>query len=103
MSGGEQQMAVVARALTSAPDLRLLDEPSLGRSPLMTSELFRGLARLREPHTSVLMVKQNARKSLAIADRGYLLETGRIVGGGTADALKDDPAVQSAYLGLGSG
>jgi branched-chain amino acid transport system ATP-binding protein len=99
MSGGEQQMVAVGRALMSAPELLLLDEPSLGLSPLLCGELFRALARVRGDGISVLLVEQNARRSLAIADRGYLIENGRIVGTGAATALASDPAVQRAYLG----
>jgi branched-chain amino acid transport system ATP-binding protein len=99
MSGGEQQMVAIARALMSAPDLLLLDEPSLGLSPLMCGELFRALSAVRETGVSILLVEQNAKQGLNIADRGYLIETGRIVGQGAASALKDDPAVQRAYLG----
>ena len=99
MSGGEQQMVAIGRALMSAPELLLLDEPSLGLSPLLCGELFRALARIRDDGLSVLLVEQNARRSLAIADRGYLIENGRIVGAGAARALADDPAVQRAYLG----
>jgi len=99
MSGGEQQMVAIGRALMSAPDVLLLDEPSLGLSPLLCSELFRALERIRGDGISVLLVEQNARRSLAIADRGYLIENGRIVGTGRADELARDPAVQRAYLG----
>jgi branched-chain amino acid transport system ATP-binding protein len=99
MSGGEQQMVAIGRALMSAPSILLLDEPSLGLSPLLCGELFRALARIRDGGISVLLVEQNARKSLAIADRGYLIENGRIVGSGRAAELADDPAVQRAYLG----
>jgi branched-chain amino acid transport system ATP-binding protein len=101
MSGGEQQMVAVGRALMSAPDILMLDEPSLGLSPLLCGELFRALARIREAGVGILMVEQNARQSLKIADRGYLIETGKVVGHGTAAALKTDPAVQRAYLGAG--
>ncbi|RCV88187.1 ABC transporter ATP-binding protein [Billgrantia montanilacus] len=100
MSGGEQQMVAIGRALMSAPRLLLLDEPSLGLSPLMAGELFKALERIREIEVSVLFVEQNARKSLAIADRGYLIENGTVVGEGTAEALRADDAVQQAYLGL---
>ncbi|MFL4993503.1 MAG: ABC transporter ATP-binding protein [Microvirga sp.] len=99
MSGGEQQMVAIGRALMSKPDVLLLDEPSLGLSPLMCKELFGALARIRESGVGVLLVEQNARQSLAIADRGYLIETGRIVGEGRAADLRDDPAVRRAYLG----
>ncbi|MET1116110.1 MAG: ABC transporter ATP-binding protein [Comamonas sp.] len=99
MSGGEQQMVAVGRALMSAPDILLLDEPSLGLSPLMCKELFAALARIRTLGVGVLLVEQNARQSLAIADRGYLLETGRVVGQGTAAELQASPAVRQAYLG----
>lgn len=99
MSGGEQQMVAVGRAIMSAPKILLLDEPSLGLSPLMCQELFRAIERVRELGVGVLMVEQNANLSLAIADRGYLIETGRIVGEGPAAQLREDPAVQRAYLG----
>ncbi|HLU19926.1 MAG TPA: ABC transporter ATP-binding protein [Pusillimonas sp.] len=99
MSGGEQQMVAVGRAIMSAPKILLLDEPSLGLSPLMCQELFRAIERIRELGVGVLMVEQNANLSLAISDRGYLIETGRIVGEGSASQLRDDPAVQRAYLG----
>ncbi len=99
MSGGEQQMVAVGRALMSAPDILLLDEPSLGLSPLMCKELFAALARIRTLGVGVLLVEQNARQSLAIADRGYLLETGLVVGQGTAAELQASPAVRQAYLG----
>ena len=99
MSGGEQQMVAIGRALMSAPDILLLDEPSLGLSPIMCKELFQILARIRDAGLGILLVEQNAKQSLKIADRGYLIESGRIVGAGTGAALKDDPAVQRAYLG----
>ena len=99
MSGGEQQMVAIGRALMSAPDILLLDEPSLGLSPLMCGELFGALGRIRQTGIGVLLVEQNAKRSLAIADRGYLIENGRIVGQGGASALQNDPAVQRAYLG----
>lgn len=100
MSGGEQQMVAIGRALMSAPDILLLDEPSLGLSPLMCGELFGALIRIRQAGIGVLLVEQNAKRSLAIADRGYLLENGRIVGQGSASSLQNDPAVQRAYLGV---
>ena len=99
MSGGEQQMVAIGRALMSAPDILLLDEPSLGLSPMLCTELFRVLARIRGTGIGILLVEQNARQSLNLADRGLLIETGRIVGQGSAAALRVDPAVQRAYLG----
>lgn len=102
MSGGEQQMVAIGRAMMSNPALLMLDEPSLGLSPLLSKELFQNLRRVRETGIGILLVEQNARASLAIADRGYLLENGRIVHEGAAEKLRSDPAVQTAYLG-GSG
>jgi branched-chain amino acid transport system ATP-binding protein len=99
MSGGEQQMVAIGRALMSNPKILMLDEPSLGLSPLLCAELFRTLEEIGESGVGILLVEQNARLSLAMADRAYLVENGRIVGEGRAAALADDPAVQKAYLG----
>ena len=102
MSGGERQMVAIGRALMSAPDILLLDEPSLGLAPVVCNELFQVLGRIRELGVGVLLVEQNARQALAIANRGYLLENGRIVGEASAAQLRDDPAVRRAYLGGGA-
>jgi branched-chain amino acid transport system ATP-binding protein len=99
LSGGEQQMLAIGRGLMSAPDILLLDEPSLGLSPLLCTELFRALVRVRQSGTGILLVEQNVKQSLDIADRAYLIEGGRIVGEGAAAELKNEPAVQRAYLG----
>lgn len=99
MSGGEQKMVAIGRAMMSSPVLLMLDEPSLGLSPLLCKELFRILTVVRETGIGILLVEQNAKLSLAIADRGYLLENARIVGENTASRLTNDPAVQKAYLG----
>jgi len=99
MSGGERQMVAVGRAMMSAPEILLLDEPSLGLSPLLCSELFRTLARIKDAGVGILLVEQNAQQSLAIADRGYLLDNGHIVGADTAAALAKDEKVRTAYLG----
>lgn len=101
MSGGEQQMVAIGRALMSCPGLLLLDEPSLGLSPLMCSELFKAIRHITTLGVSVLMVEQNAKKSLAIAERAYLLGNGHVLGSGPARELALDPAVQAAYLGVG--
>ncbi len=99
MSGGEQQMVAIGRAMMSAPRILLLDEPSLGLSPLLCHELFRAIAGICKQGIGVLLVEQNAPQSLAIADRGLLLENGCIAGQGSAAELRADPAVRSAYLG----
>jgi branched-chain amino acid transport system ATP-binding protein len=85
----------------TAPEILLLDEPSLGLSPIMCKELFQILKRIRDAGLGIMLVEQNAKQSLEIADRGYLIESGRIVGSGAGAALKEDPAVQRAYLGAG--
>jgi branched-chain amino acid transport system ATP-binding protein len=100
MSGGEQQMVAIGRALMSSPDVLLLDEPSLGLSPLLCRELFGALTRIRAMGVGILLVEQNAKQALSIGDRAYLLETGRIVGEGEASILRDDPAIGRAFLGL---
>jgi acyl-CoA reductase-like NAD-dependent aldehyde dehydrogenase/ABC-type branched-subunit amino acid transport system ATPase component len=102
MSGGEQQMVAIGRALMSNPELLLLDEPSLGLSPLLSKELFQALRRVRDTGLGILLVEQNVRAGLAIADRGYIIENGRIAGEGRAAELADDDAVQHAYLGGGT-
>ncbi len=101
MSGGEQQMVAIGRALMSKPDCLLLDEPSLGLAPVVVGELFGALKKVHDTGVGLIIVEQNVRISLSIADRGYLMEAGRIVGEGTAAALVDDPAVQRAFLGMG--
>jgi branched-chain amino acid transport system ATP-binding protein len=101
MSGGEQQMVAIGRALMARPSLLLLDEPSLGLAPLIASELFTALERIaRKGDTSILMVEQNARRALKMAGRGYLLSLGRVVGEGDAKSLAQDKAVAESYLGL---
>jgi branched-chain amino acid transport system ATP-binding protein len=101
MSGGEQQMLAIARAMMARPKLVLLDEPSLGLAPLVTQELFRKLGELnREQGVSMLIVEQNASLALGIARRGYVLETGRIVVSGSADDLANNDEVRRAYLGI---
>lgn len=99
MSGGEQQMVAIGRALMSDPDLLLLDEPSLGLAPIVTQEVFAALARIRSNGLTIMLVEQNARATLALADRAYLIEAGRVTGSGTASDLRNDPAVVNAFLG----
>ncbi|MCK1515498.1 ABC transporter ATP-binding protein [Bradyrhizobium sp. 190] len=101
MSGGEQQMVAIGRALMSMPDILMLDEPSLGLSPLLSKELFRSLKKIAASGFGILLVEQNARLSLKIADRGYLIENGAIAGEDTAHNLRHNPAVINAYLGGG--
>lgn len=101
MSGGERQMVALGRAMMSAPRILMLDEPSLGLSPLLTSELFRSLTKIKATGVGIFLVEQNAKQSLAIADRGYLLDNGHIVGADSAAALSKDEKVRHAYLGAG--
>lgn len=103
LSGGEQQMLALARGLMSRPRMLMLDEPSLGLAPIIASSFLAEVSRLRDEGLTVLLVEQNARAALRIADRGYVLETGRIVLEGTARDLLDNPEVQRAYLGAGTG
>lgn len=99
LSGGEQQMLAIARALMSGPQLLMLDEPSLGLAPLLVRTIFDVARTIRERGTTVLLVEQNARQALQIADRGYVLETGEVRFSGTGRELLDNPAVVEAYLG----
>jgi branched-chain amino acid transport system ATP-binding protein len=101
LSGGERQMLAVGRALMAKPKLLMLDEPSLGLAPLIVREIFRIIADLRQTGVAILLVEQNARAALQIADTGYVLETGNIVLEGDSRALADDPRVVETYLGLG--
>ena len=103
LSGGEGQMLAIGRALMSSPRLLMLDEPSLGLAPQVVGEILDRLARLREDGLTILLVEQNARAALEIADRGYVLETGRVVATGTGPELATDPEISRAYLGRGSG
>lgn len=102
MSGGEQQMVAIGRAMMANPHILMLDEPSLGLSPLLCKELFANLSAISATGVGILLVEQNAKQSLAIADRGYLIENGEITGENSAKALLKDPAVQAAYLGGGA-
>jgi branched-chain amino acid transport system ATP-binding protein len=99
LSGGEQQMLAIARALMSRPKLLLLDEPSLGLAPIIVREIFNIVDELHAGGTTILLVEQNARLALQHADRGYVLEAGRITISGPASELLDDPRVKQAYLG----
>jgi len=100
LSGGEQQMLATARGLMSLPTLLLLDEPSMGLSPILVEEIFRIIVEINKQGTSILLVEQNAQMALSVAHRAYVLETGRVVLSGSAKQIADDPQVKAAYLGI---
>jgi branched-chain amino acid transport system ATP-binding protein len=100
LSGGQQQMLAIGRALMARPKLILLDEPSMGLAPLLVTQIFKIIADFRRRGLTVLLVEQNANAALAIADRGYVLETGRITISARGDELLSDPRVRAAYLGV---
>jgi branched-chain amino acid transport system ATP-binding protein len=99
MSGGEQQMLAIGRALMSRPRLLLLDEPSMGLAPVLVERIFEIIREINKQGTTILLVEQNANVALEIATRGYVLETGTIVNSAPAAVLREDPAVREAYLG----
>ena len=99
LSGGEQQMLAMGRALMSRPKLLMLDEPSMGLAPLLVEQIFEIIRQLHADGTTILLVEQNAQAALAVADRGYVLETGRIVTEGSGAALLESDAIKKAYLG----
>jgi branched-chain amino acid transport system ATP-binding protein len=99
LSGGEQQMLAIGRALMSRPKLLLLDEPSMGLAPRLVADIFHTVVKLRQEGLTILIVEQNARAALRIADRGYVMETGKIILQGTASELLEDHDVKRAYLG----
>jgi branched-chain amino acid transport system ATP-binding protein len=99
LSGGEQQMLAIGRALLSRPKLLLLDEPSLGLAPLLVRDIFCNLQRIRDTGVTILLVEQNAHLALEIADRAYVLETGRVVMEGPSAEIAGNPRVKEAYLG----
>ena len=100
MSGGEQQMVAIARALMTRPRLLMLDEPSLGLAPVVVAQVFDTIRRLHAEGLTILLVEQNLKKALEMADRGYVVETGSISNEGTAADLLADPTIRSAYLGM---
>ena len=99
MSGGEQQMLAIGRALMSRPRLLLLDEPSMGLAPVLVERIFETVREINQQGTTILLVEQNANVALEIATRGYVLETGKIVNSASAEELREDPTVREAYLG----
>jgi branched-chain amino acid transport system ATP-binding protein len=100
LSGGEQQMLATGRGLMSRPALLLMDEPSMGLSPILVEEIFKIIKEINEEGTSILLVEQNALMALSVANRAYVLETGRIVLSGNAKEVADNPQVKAAYLGV---
>jgi branched-chain amino acid transport system ATP-binding protein len=100
LSGGEQQMLAIGRAMMSRPKVLLLDEPSLGLAPILVDTIFQVIVDINKQGTTILLIEQNASKALQVANRGYVLETGRIVKEGSAKSLLESPDVQRAYLGI---
>lgn len=99
LSGGQQQMLAIGRVIMSKPDLLLLDEPSMGLAPIIVSDIFKIIKEINKEGTTVLLVEQNARQALKVADYGYVLETGRVVAEGTSEELLKDDTIKKAYLG----
>lgn len=99
LSGGEQQMLAMGRALMSHPKLLMLDEPSMGLAPILVEQIFEIIQNLHKAGTTILLVEQNAQAALSVADRGYVLETGKVVTSGTGKELLSSPAIKKAYLG----
>jgi len=99
LSGGEQQMLAMGRALMSSPKLMMLDEPSMGLAPILVEQIFEIIQNLHKAGTTILLVEQNAQAALSVADRGYVLETGKVVTTGTGAALIESPEIKKAYLG----
>jgi branched-chain amino acid transport system ATP-binding protein len=101
LSGGEQQMLAIGRALMANPRVLLLDEPSMGLAPILVEDIFRTVKEINAEGTTVLLVEQNALMALSVANRGYVLETGTVALEGTAEQLRENPQVKAAYLGEG--
>ena len=100
LSGGEQQMLAMGRALMSSPKVLLLDEPSMGLAPVLVDSIFDTIRQLHEAGTTILLIEQNARMALAVADRGYVIESGRIILSDAAERLRENEMVQNSYLGI---
>lgn len=99
MSGGQQQMLAIARALLARPKLLLLDEPSMGLAPIIVADIFKMIKEINQSGTTILLVEQNARQALKVADYGYVLETGKLTAEGEAEELLENPSIAEAYLG----
>ena len=99
LSGGEQQMLAICRGLMAKPKILMLDEPSLGLAPVIVNDVFRNIQRIRDEGITVILVEQNAKKSLSICDYAYVIETGRVVMSGTGKEMLENPEVAAAYLG----
>jgi branched-chain amino acid transport system ATP-binding protein len=100
LSGGEQQMLATGRALMAKPKLMLLDEPSMGLAPVLVDSIFDTIKQLHEQGTTILLVEQNARMALQVANRGYVIQTGEVILSDTAEHLRENPMIQKAYLGI---